>query len=298
MGGTYVGHGPNFVARLRLTDNTRGQITGVLDDVDLSADGQITPKQVSIIGGTVDGDQLTLTASGGLLHNNISGSIKRDRITLEMVGPNASPASFLFIRSSSATFKTYTDELQHKADGIVVTARVLSQVRDLRQRIRNAEKWIAGAELHAERIPQVKNYYQNIEEQMRSLIARQRVTSNTVTRSQFAVAVNQADVAGTQADVQVHQTWDIGIGDEGQSLIKVFATAPSHCEDWKELQDRGATLEAAQLWESACKDTVLELEKFGSAFKRITDQREDLRSFQQTAMSRRQALVDEANRTR
>ena len=48
---------------------------------------------------------------------------------------------------------------------------------------------------------------------MKSLLARERQATDSATRSQIALAVTQAEIAGEQADIQVEQIWDIGIGE-------------------------------------------------------------------------------------
>jgi hypothetical protein len=166
----------------------------------------------------------------------------------------------------------------------------------MRQAIRSAEQWISNAELHAQKIPRVKDYYRQLEDKMRSLVARERRTQDSVDRSQISVMVDQGDVAGTQSDLQVNQTWDLSIGDSGQNLSRIFASAPSNCGASGELQKRGATRQAEEAWESACRTVLAERLKFEPIYKRVMEQRADLKSFQAKAQSNRQALVDEASR--
>lgn len=62
---------------------------------------------------------------------------------------------------------------------------------------------MANAQLHAGRIPRLKDYYRKLEDNMR--VARK--TSNAVAPGHLFVYVSQGNVAGAQADIQVQQAW-------------------------------------------------------------------------------------------
>jgi hypothetical protein len=126
-----------------------------------------------------------------------------------------------------------------------------------------------------------------------------RCSSPTVCLSQVfpsASAVIQGNVTGMQTDLQVDQMWDRAIGDSGRNLSRIFASQPSNCGTARELQKRGAASQAVATWESACEQALTERTKFDSVFKRIIEQRAELKAFQTTAESHRQALADEAGR--
>jgi hypothetical protein len=112
----------------------------------------------------------------------------------------------------------------------------------------------------------------------------------------MSVTAIQGNVVGIQTDLQVDRTWDRAIGDSGRNLGRIFASQPSNCSTTKELQKRGATSQAIATWESACQQALAEWAKFEPVFKRIIEQRAELKAFQATAESHRQALVDEAGR--
>jgi hypothetical protein len=296
ISGTYVAHGPNFASMLQLTQTDGGQITGALDETELRTDGKLHSDRIPITSGMLDGGQLTLSVHPGPFGTNIGGTIEWNTIRLQAVGSKGEVLSWSFQRSSAAEFKAYADELKVKADGLVLSAALLRQARELHQIAQTAERWIANAELHAQRIPGVKDYYQKLENKMRSLVARERATPNSVAKGQISVSVSQGDVAGTQTDIQVDQTWDRTIGDTGRNLRNEFATYPSDCGIRKELQKRGATGQAIEAWESACQEAAAERAKFEPVIKRIMEQRAELKAFQTTAESHRRALVDEAGR--
>jgi hypothetical protein len=131
---------------------------------------------------------------------------------------------------------------------------------------------------------------------MQSLVATERTTPNSVARSQISVTVNQADIAGEQVDIDVNQVWDINIGDTGTRLKDEFAKWDGKCGESTELQKRGASAESAEAWESTCKLTLSERKKFGPIFRRMMEQRAELKSFQVAAQAHRKAIVAEADR--
>jgi hypothetical protein len=150
-------------------------------------------------------------------------------------------------------------------------------------------------EAHAGRIPNAKADYGRLENQMRSLVERERRTFDSVARSQIAVAVTQADIAGEQFDIQIQQIWDIGIGESGTKLEKEFTDWDGHCGTDQELRKQGASTQTTETWDEACREVLAERAKFGSIYRRMSDERADLRSFQTTAQSHRKSLVNEAN---
>jgi hypothetical protein len=131
---------------------------------------------------------------------------------------------------------------------------------------------------------------------MRSLIAREQQTTDSVTRSQIAVAVTQDDIAGEQVDIRVQQVWDISIGNTGSKLEKDFTDWDGNCGTDQELRKQGANDRAIEAWDRACKEVVAERAKFEPIYRRLSEQRADLKSFQVTAQAHRKALVTEANR--
>lgn len=289
--------GPDWVDMLQLTQTENGQITGVYSHIGLDVGGHLDSKQESVKGAS-DAGQLTLTINPGLFERNMGGTItwtlSGDRIELQVVGTGGDARSEVFTRSSPAEFKTDTDKLRNKAEGIFLTASLLRGAQDRRQTIQKAEEWISNAELHAQTIPRIKDYYQKVESDMRSRVARERATPNPVARGQISVGVSQEDVLGAQADVQVHQQWDLTILDSGQHLSEMLGRPPI-CGS-SELQQQLAAPQSAVAWTSACQQALSEKARFDPILKSIIDQRAELKSFQDAAQSHRKALVDEASR--
>ena len=121
---------------------------------------------------------------------------------------------------------------------------------------------------------------------MRSLIAQERATRDSVARSQISVAVMQGEIAGGQVDIDLNQIWDIDIGNSGSNLDSRFRNWDANCGSAEQLQMRGATAQLSEEWESACQATLAERAKFTPIYKRIIEQRAELKSFQSSAMVR------------
>jgi hypothetical protein len=280
---------------LQLTQTDNGQITGVFSAVDVNAQGRVNSGQGSVEG-AVDNAQLTLKVHVFLFGDSLAGTVRRNTIQLQTLESNGEVRSMTFKRGSQSDFKKYADELKLKGGGIELSGVLLRRAQQFRAAIQSAERWISDAELHVQRIPGVKDRYRKIEDQMRFLVERERAAPNSVARGQLSVDVSQGNIAGTQTDIQVNQTWDFTVGDVGRSLRRTFASFPANCGASSELKKRGASPESIAAWKGACEQVISERTKFEVALNRIMAERAELKSYQTTAESRRQALVAEAGR--
>jgi hypothetical protein len=294
ISGTYVGHGPHFAEMLQLTQTDNGQISGVLSSVEVQPEGNISSDQRPLTG-SVDSDQLTLNIGSFLARTNLAGTVNGTTIRLQMADSKGNITSAVFVRGTAVEFKRYADALKSEGERIVLSKKLLQGAQEFRQTMQQAENWISNAELHAQRIPRVKDRYEGIEHQMQLLVARERATVDSFTRGQISVEVSQGDIAGGQTDIEVDQTWDITIGYEGSDLHKTFARWNVSCRV-ADFQRRGATAESIAAWQSGCERTLTERAKFETPFRRIMDERAALKSFQIAAQSHRKTLVDESNR--
>lgn len=298
VSGSYVAHGSTFAEMLQLTQTSDGQISGVFSHVELKSNGRVSSEQ-SPVSGSADAGQLTLKFPSILSFisgKSLAGTISGNAIHLQIVDSSGTVVLESFERSSPSQFKAYADEMKSKGQGIVYNAKLLKLAQEYRETVANAESWIANAEAHSARIPNAKADYDRIEKQMTSLVVRERTAADRITRSQIAVAVTQADIAGEQVDIQVHQVWDVSIGDSGVRLEKEFTGWDGNCGTDQQLRTQGATEQAMSAWDQACKQVVTERAKFEPIYKQISDQRSQLRSFQASAQAHRKVLVDEANK--
>ena len=295
ISGTYVGHGVRFAEMLQLTQTDNGQISGVLSSVEVQPEGNVKSDQRPLAG-SVDSDQLTLNIGPFPLRTTLAGTISGNTIRLQIADSRGNIISSVFVRSTPAEFKRHADGLKSESERIVLSKKLLIGAQEFRETTQKAENWISNAELHTQRITRVKDTYEKIEHQMQLLVARERVTLDSVTRSQISVEVTQGEIAGDQTDIEVEQIWDFTISDDGANLHKTFARWDGNCSTYEELQRRGATAQAVESWESACKQALTERAKFEPIFKRIMDQRAVLKSFQKTAQRHRKALVEQATR--
>ena len=89
----------------------------------------------------------------------------------------------------------------------------------------------------------------------------------------------------------VNKLSDIDIANYGAALNGGFVKWDGKCGEPGGLQKRGATARSAEAWMTACKLASAEREKFMPIFKRIMEQRNELKSFQVAAQARQKALV-------
>jgi len=294
ISGTYVGHGPHFAEMLQLTQTDNGQISGVLSSVEVKSDGNINSDQRPLTG-SVDSDQLTLNIGSFLARINLAGTVNGNTIRLQMTDSKGNITSAVFVHGTAGEFKRYADELKSESERTVLSIKLLHGAQEFRETIQKAENWISNAELHAQRIPRVKDSYERIEHQMQLLLTRERATVDSLTRGQISLEVSQGDLAGGQTDIEVDQIWDITIGYEGSDLHKTLARWDGNCRV-SELQRRGATAESIAAWQGVCEQTLTERAKFEATFRRIMDERAALKSFQIAGQRHRKALVDESTR--
>lgn len=298
ISGTYLAHSDDFAEMLQLTQTDNGRLDGVLTSVVMSREGTISSTDCKLAG-AIDAGQITLLCHYGVFQDiNLAGTVNAitSSIQFQRADTSGKLESVPFARSSANDFKKYTDGLKVKADGIVLTKEFVKRAQALREIVQRAENWIASADSHAQKIAGVKNYFRKLDGEMNSLVEREKTISNGVARGQIAVAVSQGNVDGSQADIQINQVWDQEIGDIGQTLANALVTFHSPCGPMDEYFKRGVTPEAIQNWQSACQQLLVEREKFAPIFRRIMEQRADLKDFQNIARSRREALVQEADR--
>jgi hypothetical protein len=296
LSGTYIARGSDSAEMLQLTETSDGRITGVASVVSLGADGKINSGQGPIQGVT-DGNQITLTARCFLFETNVSGVFRHGDITFQTVGANGDIREDSFERASPRDFKEYADQLKVKSEARTLSMNLLGVAQQLQRMSVRAEKLISDAEVHSRRIPAVHQHYQKIEDDMRALLAAERSAANPVARGQMFVRINQGEIAGTQADLELNRIWDQSIGGSGQALSREYQHYTSNCDIRKDLQKRGATPQAIDVWVKACQQSVAARASFDRAFKRIMEQRAELKSFQSAAAAHRQALVAAARRT-
>jgi hypothetical protein len=298
ISGTYVAHASSLTEMLQLTQTPDGQISGVLSFVALKPDGAIKSEQTPV-NGSADEGQLTLkfpTILSFIPGKSLAGTISGNTIHLQIVDSNGNVSSEAFERSSPAQFKAYADDMKSKGRAIVYNAKLMNLAQQYRETVANAEDWIANAGAHAERIPNAKADYEKIESQMRSLVGKERQTLDSNIRTQISLQVEQGDLAGERADMQLEQIWDLAIGRTGVKLQKEFTGWDGNCATDRQLHKQGATDQAISEWDQACKQVVAERAKFEPIYKQMSEQRANLKSFQATAQAHRRDLVNEANR--
>jgi hypothetical protein len=300
ISGTYVAHSSKFVEMIQMTQTDNGQLTGVLSSITLKPDGTIKSEQIPITG-TVDSGQLVINFRAGLLSaifgaSTLSGEVTDSAIHLQIMDTGGKLSTETFAHSTAQEFQIYSNQLKSIGQKIVFSHKLAENTPKFRETVDNAERWILNAELYAQRIPTVKSRYEEIESRMQFLVAKQRETRDSVARSQISVTVGQGDISGGQLDTDVDTLWDLNIVNSGSDLYLAFDKWDGKCSTPNERRTRRASTQAAQAWETACKQALAERPKFQVAFKRIMTQRNELKLFQRAAQSRRRTLVAESNR--
>jgi hypothetical protein len=288
----------NYTLMLQLTETNNGQISGVVSWLELRKNGDVKSGHKAI-SGSVDGDQLVVKIESGLesflFGTTVAGTVSGNTIKLQHLDGQGAMASDVFTRSSVATFEAQSNELKKKGTFIVNSNKLMNGTRELRDVVSRSEAWIANAQQHAQRLPNVKARYEQIETEMRSMVATERRTGDGVQRAQISVAVSQGDIAGGQVDIEVNQIWDLAIASEGASLSRYFGSWDGSCAEPPDLHQR-ASAKSIESWELGCKQAAAERNKLMTEFKRIMQQRAELKSLQAESEAHRKALVDEADR--
>lgn len=297
VSGTYVAHAPTFTEMLQLTQTQDGQINGVLSHVELKSDGRITSEQIPLSGTANDG-QLTLKFASILSFipgKSLAGTIGWNSIHLQIVDMKGNVSSEEFDRSDPYKFKAYADELKTKGQGVIYSTNLRSLARKYRETVSSAEGWIANAQLHAQRVPNARTQYDEIESTMESLLDQERHTLDSNTRVQIALKIEQGDLAGEQLDMKLDQIWDITIYEPGARLEKDFTGWDGNCGTDPQLRKQGADDETIRAWDEVCQQVVVERTKFEPVYEQIAAQRADVKSLEATSKARRKALLKEAN---
>jgi hypothetical protein len=298
ISGTYVSRGPNFAEMLQVTQTENGQITGVLNSAELKPAGNVNSEQ-AVVKGVVDSGQITINIRSGLLpflgETNLSGTATGSRIQLQFINSNGNVAIDTFIRDTPSDFAAYVNQLKLQGARVILNKKLEDGAHRFQQTVQAAEEWIANARLHAQRIPKAEDRYQQIQGKMQNLLSKESETPDLVPRLQIANLVEQGDLAGEQLDLEIDNLWDANIANLGKEVENNFAKWDGNCGTSVELQKRGASARVTNEWETACKQTLEERDKFVPIYKRIMAQRAELKAFQVTSLARRKALVKEAN---
>ncbi len=295
IGGTYIACESNDGVMLQLTRATGGQITGVVSVVALDSSGQVKSDTSSITGGTLDGEQLTLTLHPGIFGTNISGTMAGNTIRLQSVDGHGRVSSSTFTRGSVSDFSTCAGQLQQKSAIIELNANLASQVRKFSQTAHEAEAWIQNAQLHVGRIPTAEGHYKQIQDEMQQLVERERRTSGSVDRSQISVDVNQKSIDGDLFDIDVNQAWEWPIEDQLKPINQQLAGCVTTCS-LKGAEMPGTNPTIKDQWELSCRAILAEQSNFQAVAQKIIEQRSELKAYQAKAKSLRESTVKQAEK--
>jgi hypothetical protein len=280
---------------LQLTQATGGQITGVVSVVELDSAGNVKADTSSIMGGTLDGAQLTLTLHPGIFGTNISGTRVANTIRLQSIDREGRISSSTFTRGSASGFATCTEQLQQKSSIIKMNLNLSAQIRQFSQTARDAEAWTQNAQLHANRIPTAEDHYNQIQDEMQKLVERERSTSDRVDRSQLSVDVNQKSIDGDQFDIEVNQSWEWPIEGQLKAIAQRLADCVTTCNQ-RYAEKPGAEPAIKDQWESGCRNVLAKQSNFQSIAQKVLEQRSELKAYQANAKLLRENTVKQAEK--
>ncbi len=291
ISGAYLAHDNSGAMMLQLTQTNDGQLAGVFSLV-LLKDGKIEASQVSVRGVT-DNGQITLTFGEGFLgfgKPTCSGTVRGNTITLQIID-KGKVTPMVLSRASESLFATYTDELKKRATAISTNALLSQFVKAVKQMVPTSDAWISEAQGRVQQYPAIENGYRQIETRMQKLIGRERTIADSSVRYQISTNVYHLDIEGYNFDTQVDSAWD-RLSDGGTNLEKQFATLVNNCKGSEiSLRQRGASEELIDGWRTACRNGLVQRDRFQSQLKTIREKRASLKAFQKDAEVRRQAVV-------
>jgi len=295
ISGTYVTRAANGVDMLQLTEGPGGQVSGVMSTVGLSPSGRIESYQVPV-SGTIGDGTIILTLHGGPLStfpNSVAGTIRGDTIELQALGSDGTLDGESFLRSDASAFQEAAQQLKARGDVMKLSANLTKDTTTAGQSIRAIEAWMADATARLQHIASVKDRYHAISRQMQSLVERERITKDSLARSDLHLAVIDGQLAGDDADAQVNQVWD-RLFTAGQKIAQLYQQYHRGCATGEELRAKGAAPEIVQRWESACGAFMAEEVKFDPVYSKVSQERASLKAFQAEEKQKRDLLLVQA----
>jgi hypothetical protein len=224
---------------LQLVRTPDDHLTGQLSLSKLNTDGKIDFDSVAVAGVIGDGN---VTLSGnrffGLQTFTLSGTVDGNKLTLSGSG---GPTPFVLKRADMSEYQKQLAILNGHSQAILAAkAAALSRQRTeqasrnfvvrVDQLMGDMQRFNSEADVHLGRFPGVEKGYQGITAKMNEYVEKERRLAGNpnaaVTRSQLSVAANQASLATDQAHFQ------------GQSLQSSLEM------NWKPVADEAAKLGA------------------------------------------------------
>jgi len=295
ISGTYVASGSGSASMIQITQTENGQLTGVLSNVELKANGKIESIRRPFTG-VLDNGQITLSFKDLLSSTSLSGSAGGNSIDLRYLGSTGTVEMAKFKRGDASLFKQGADKVLAAAEAVKVNDSLLQTEHVSIERIREVNAWSTAVQTQVSKLPKIRARYEFIEKEMRRLIDRERATRSADGRSQIAEAVTEGNVAGMQTDFEVNQMWDALIV-SGSSLERSLATYPQRCDASTErLRQAGAASDRISDWKRTCDAVIATRTEFNEVRGLVVDAQRQIKTVQTEAKERRRDLVDQANR--
>jgi hypothetical protein len=278
ISGTYIAHEDTVTAMFQLVQTDHGQISGTFSFVHLNSQGKVESAQ-EVISGAVDRGQLTLTGEGGG-----SGAVRNGAIEMVNIGREGTVAHVTYARSSTDKFKAYSEQLQAKALTAQTNSTLGSAAAEADKLTRNIDAWESGMRTHAGRVENIKAEYRAIEEKM-SMLLRSIPSTPDARKPLVDIGVAQANVAGSQIDVQSSGVWNEIIGSADR-----LSTSLGKMADYCRVEDstwKAASPNALEAYHATCAKFLGKKAEFDATRGEAKKAADELAGIQAGARKRR-----------
>lgn len=224
--GAYISRFTNAVELLQLVETPDHRITGQLQAVIHTGDGNVENDSY-VVSGAADGLNVTLMLKlNALLSNPVTESGTFDGSKLELTGQLAGgqPRTLIFAKSTPAEFLAAADAIRAQAGRArLQKAMIEAQQRQEKQRqdfisatnqlIARIQHFEAASDALLPKLPKMAQRYHAISSNMYAYYNRERTLAGNpaagLARSQIALTISQASLATDQIHNQVQLTqWD------------------------------------------------------------------------------------------
>ncbi|MDQ2843772.1 MAG: hypothetical protein M3Y72_22575 [Acidobacteriota bacterium] len=281
---------------LQLAQTDNGQITGTYSIVQINGSNKVRSDQNSVTG-AFDQGQITLSFHGFFgLSATHSGTATANELNLQSVGEHGEVFNSVFRRSSPEQFQTYSNELKQAALTAKINAAIEKLQTDVQGAISRIDPWIADAQLHVQRIPQVEDTYRRLNDKMRNMVNQERMSSSPVLGGQLAVQVAQVDVWASKFDGQGEAVWN-RVMDDAKAINVGLNNFLAECAvpDSKLLKS-GVSETVLKSWHGKCKSAREAQNRFDSVFNGVLTESMNVTSYRDQHRRERQLIVNDSTR--
>jgi hypothetical protein len=210
ISGTYLVSDKGLVCWLQIVRTPDNHLSGQISTALIGADGKIQQESAPVTG-AVNAENVTISVNRflGLQTTTLGGTLDGDKLTLSGVG--GSP--LVLRRADFGEYQQRLGELTAQSSQIVGAKKAAEAREQIEQRqqsviaeteriVGRMERFDVEAEAHLKRFPDIEKHYREITQRVAKYVDREReLKSNPnagVTRSQLSVAASQASIETEQ----------------------------------------------------------------------------------------------------